>query len=169
MMSNKVKPTLKERQFKEGEIVVSKTDLKGKILYGNRIFIELSGYTEKELLGKPHNIVRHPDMPKVIFKFLWDFVQSGKEIAAYVKNLSKDGSYYWVKAYVTPSFNGQGEIVGYHSIRVKPTEAAKQIMSVLYQELLEIEKKEGVQKSQEKLESILAQKGVSYEEFILSL
>lgn len=91
-MHNKVKPTLKERQFNEGEIVVSKTDLKGKILYGNRIFIELSGYTEKELLGKSHNIVRHPDMPKVIFKFLWDFVQSGKEIAAYVKNLSKDGS-----------------------------------------------------------------------------
>ncbi len=169
MMHNKVKPTLKERQFNEGEIVVSKTDLKGKILYGNRIFIELSGYTEKELLGKSHNIVRHPDMPKVIFKFLWDFVQSGKEIAAYVKNLSKDGSYYWVKAYVTPSFNGQGEIVGYHSIRVKPTETAKQTISALYQELLEIEKREGVQKSQEKLESILAQKGVSYEEFVLSL
>lgn len=168
-MNNKVKPALKERQFKEGEMIVSKTDLKGKILYGNRIFIELSGYTEKELLGKPHNIVRHPDMPKVVFKFLWDFIQQGKEIVAYVKNLSKDGSYYWVKAYVTPSFNGQGEIVGYHSIRVKPTEAAKQTMSALYQELLEIEKKEGIQKSQERLESILAQKGVSYEEFVLSL
>ncbi len=64
----KSKPNGIERQFKEGEIIVSKTDLKGKILYGNRIFIELSGYTEKDLLGKPHNIIRHPDMPKVIFK-----------------------------------------------------------------------------------------------------
>ncbi len=86
-----------------------------------------------------------------------------------MKNLSKDGSYYWVKAFVTPSFNGNGEIVGYHSIRLKPTEQAKQSISALYKELLEIEQKEGVQKSQERLEQILIQKGVNYEEFILSL
>lgn len=165
----KPKPNLQERQFPENEIIVSKTDLKGKILYGNRIFIELSGYTEKELLGKPHNIVRHPDMPKVIFKFLWDFVKNGKEIIAYVKNLSKDGSFYWVKAFVTPSFNGKGEIVGYHSIRLKPTETAKESISALYKELLEVEQREGVEKSQERLEQVLAQKGVSYEEFISSL
>lgn len=165
----KPKPNLQERQFPENEIIVSKTDLKGKILYGNRIFIELSGYTEKELLGKPHNIVRHPDMPKVIFKFLWDSVKNGKEIIAYVKNLSKDGSFYWVKAFVTPSFNGKGEIVGYHSIRLKPTETAKESISALYKELLEVEQREGVEKSQERLEQVLAQKGVSYEEFILSL
>ena len=165
----KPKPNLQERQFPENEIIVSKTDLKGKILYGNRIFIELSGYTEKELLGKPHNIVRHPDMPKVIFKFLWDSVKNGKEIIAYVKNLSKDGSFYWVKAFVTPSFNGKGEIVGYHSIRLKPTETAKESISALYKELLEVEQREGIKKSQERLEQVLAQKGVSYEEFISSL
>lgn len=165
----KSKPNLQERQFPEKEIIVSKTDLKGKILYGNRIFIELSGYTEKELLGKPHNIVRHPDMPKVIFKFLWDSVKNGKEIIAYVKNLSKDGSFYWVKAFVTPSFNGKGEIVGYHSIRLKPTETAKESISALYKELLEVEQREGVEKSQERLEQVLAQKGASYEEFISSL
>ncbi|WP_366517282.1 PAS domain-containing protein [uncultured Helicobacter sp.] len=165
----KMKPNLQEKQFEDNEIIVSKTDLKGKILYGNRIFIELSGYTEKELLGKPHNIVRHPDMPKVIFKFLWNFIQGGKEIIAYVKNLSKDGSYYWVKAFVTPSFNGKGEIVGYHSIRLKPTEQAKQAIIPLYKELLEIEQREGIQKSQERLERILAQRGESYEEFVLSL
>ena len=165
----KSKPNLQERQFPENEIIVSKTDLKGKILYGNRIFIELSGYTEKELLGKPHNIVRHPDMPKVIFKFLWDSVKNGKEIIAYVKNLSKDGSFYWVKAFVTPSFNGKGEIVGYHSIRLKPTETAKECISALYKELLEVEQREGVEKSQERLEQVLAQKGASYEEFISSL
>lgn len=165
----KPKPNLQERQFPENEIIISKTDLKGKILYGNRIFIELSGYTEKELLGKPHNIVRHPDMPKVIFKFLWDSVKNGKEIIAYVKNLSKDGSFYWVKAFVTPSFNGKGEIVGYHSVRLKPTETAKESVSALYKELLEVEQREGVEKSQERLEQVLAQKGVSYEEFISSL
>ena len=165
----KPKPNLQERQFPENEIIVSKTDLKGKILYGNRIFIELSGYTEKELLGKPHNIVRHPDMPKVIFKLLWSYIQQGKEIIAYVKNLSKDGSFYWVKAFVTPSFNGKGEIVGYHSIRLKPTETAKESISALYKELLEVEQREGIKKSQERLEQVLAQKGVSYEEFISSL
>ncbi|TLD84522.1 PAS domain S-box protein [Helicobacter sp. MIT 11-5569] len=168
-MKKIITPNQIERQFNEGKIIVSKTDLKGKILYGNRIFIKLSGFTEKELLGKPHNIIRHPDMPKIIFKFLWDFIQNGKEIVAYVKNLSKDGSYYWVKAFVTPSFNGKGEIVGYHSIRVKPTEEAKAAIQALYKELLEIEHKGGIQKSQEKLEQILAQKGVSYEEFVLSL
>ena len=165
----KSKPNLQERQFPENEIIVSKTDLKGKILYGNRIFIELSGYTEKELSGKPHNTVRHPDMSKVIFKFLWDSVKNGKEIIAYVKNLSKDGSFYWVKAFVTPSFNGKGEIVGYHSIRLKPTETAKESISALYKELLEVEQREGVEKSQERLEQVLAQKGASYEEFISSL
>ena len=165
----KPKPNLQERQFPENEIIVSKTDLKGKILYGNRIFIELSGYTEKELLGKPHNIVRHPDMPKVIFKLLWSYIKQGKEIIAYVKNLSKDGSFYWVKAFVTPSFNGKGEIVGYHSIRLKPTETAKESISALYKELLEVEQREGIKKSQERLEQVLAQKGASYEEFISSL
>ncbi|TLD89191.1 PAS domain-containing protein [Helicobacter sp. MIT 05-5294] len=168
-MRKTITPNQTERQFKEGEIIVSKTDLKGKILYGNRIFIELSGYKERELLGKPHNIVRHPDMPKVIFKFLWDSIKNGREIVAYVKNLSKDGSYYWVKAFVTPSFNGSGEIVGYHSIRIKPTEQAKLAIGELYKELLEAERQGGIQKSQEKLEQILTQKGASYEEFILSL
>ncbi|WP_416824195.1 PAS domain-containing protein [Helicobacter ganmani] len=166
---SKPKPIQKERQFNENEIIVSKTDLKGRILYGNRIFIELSGYAEKELLGKPHNIVRHPDMPKVIFKFLWSFIQQRKEIIAYVKNLSKDGSYYWVKAYVTPSFNSKGEIVGYHSIRLKPTEQAKKTINALYKELLEVEQREGIEKSQERLEQILAQKGVNYEEFVSTL
>ena len=163
------KPTTREKQFDDKDVIISKTDLKGKILYGNRIFIELSGYTEKELLGQPHSIVRHPDMPKVIFKLLWNHVSNGEEIVAYVKNLSKDGSYYWVKAFVTPSHNGKGEIVGYHSIRLKPSEQAKQTMGALYKELVNLEQSGGIQKSQERLEQVLAQKGVSYEEFVLSL
>lgn len=144
---SKPKPIQKERQFNENEIIVSKTDLKGRILYGNRIFIELSGYAEKELLGKPHNIVRHPDMPKVIFKFLWSFIQQRKEIIAYVKNLSKDGSYYWVKAYVTPSFNGKGEIVGYHSIRLKPTEQAKKPLMHSIRNYWKLNKEKGLKKA----------------------
>lgn len=166
---SKPKPIAREKQLDSKDVIISKTDLEGTILYGNRIFIELSGYTERELLGQPHNIVRHPDMPKVIFKFLWNCVSNGREIVAYMKNLSKDGSFYWVKAFVTPSYNGKGEIVGYHSIRLKPSEQAKQTMGALYKELVTLEQSGGIQKSQERLEQILTEKGVSYEEFILSL
>lgn len=98
-------PINKEKTFSENELIISKTDLHGKITYGNEMFIRMSGYTVNELLYVPHNIIRHPDMPKVIFKLLWKTVKSGKEIHAYVKNLSKDGSYYWVFANITPSYD----------------------------------------------------------------
>ena len=116
-MRQKIVPMDKQRNVPDNELIVSKTDLKGKITYCNDIFIQLSGYRENELLGKAHNIVRHGDMPRIIFKLLWENIQNGREIVAYVKNLAKDGAYYWVIAYVSPSFNEKGEIIGYHSVR----------------------------------------------------
>ena len=101
-----------ELSFNENEIIVSKTDLKGRITYGNEVFIKLSGYEERELLGKPHNIVRHPQMPKCIFKLLWERIQSGEEIFAYVVNQAKNGDHYWVFANVTTSFDNNGKIIG---------------------------------------------------------
>ncbi len=103
-----------ELSFNENEIIVSKTDLKGRITYGNEVFIKLSGYEEHELLGKPHNIVRHKEMPKCIFKLLWERIQSGEEIFAYVVNQAKNGDHYWVFANVTPSFDNNGKIIGYY-------------------------------------------------------
>lgn len=100
-MKYKVEPNSREKVMRENDFIVSKTDLKGRITYGNRIFIEYSGYTEEELLGAPHNIIRHPDMPRGVFKFLWDTLAAEKECFAYVKNMAKDGSYYWVFANVT--------------------------------------------------------------------
>jgi PAS domain S-box-containing protein len=161
-------PTNQEKNFNDNEIIVSKTDTKGKITYGNEIFIQISGYSEKELLGTPHNILRHPDMPKAIFKLLWDTIQSKNEINAYVKNLSKDGSYYWVLANVTPSFNQKNEIIGYFSIRRTPSKEALQIIKPLYQKLLEIEKSQGISGSIKHIEELLKEKGMTYEEFILS-
>jgi len=161
-------PTNQEKNFNDNEIIVSKTDTKGKITYGNEIFIQISGYSEKELLGTPHNILRHPDMPKAIFKLLWDTIQSKNEINAYVKNLSKDGSYYWVLANVTPSFNQKNEIIGYFSIRRTPSKEALQIIKPLYQKLLEIEKSQGISSSIKHIEELLKEKGMTYEEFILS-
>ena len=89
-----IKPTGVERFFDDDDIIVSKTDLKGKITYANRVFSQVSGYTEPELIGQPHNLIRHPDMPRCVFKLLWDTVQDGREIFAYVVNLCKGGDHY---------------------------------------------------------------------------
>ena len=92
-----------ERFFDKDEIIVSKTDLKGRMTYCNDVFLRIAGYTEQELLGQPHSIIRHPDMPRCVFKLLWDTIGAGKEIFAYVINRAKNGDHYWVLAHVTPS------------------------------------------------------------------
>lgn len=155
--------------LEEAKIIVSKTDLQGKITYGNSYFIEISGYDESELLGAPHNILRHPDMPRVVFKLLWEYIKSGREIFAYVKNKSKHDDFYWVLANVTPSFDLNGNIIGYLSVRRKPKREAIEIVSELYAKLLEVEKSSGMEKSEELLKQILKEKGKSYEEFIFTI
>jgi len=107
-MSTRPQPTLQEKVLGEDDFIVSKTDLKGLITYGNRTFIQMSGYSEAELLGAPHNILRHPDMPRVVFKLLWDTIQAQQEICAYVKNLAKDGSFYWSGPTSPPPSTGPG-------------------------------------------------------------
>lgn len=159
----------KELSFNDDEFIVSKTDLSGRITYGNDLFITISGYTEKELLGSPHNILRHPDMPKLIFKLLWEHVQNGKEIFAYVKNRTKMGDYYWVFAHVTPSYSSLGKIIGYHSVRRKPASEALYVIQNHYRVLLDAERYGGVGASQKILDSELSRLGVSYDQFILSL
>jgi len=161
-------PINREKFLKDGDFIVSKTDLKGKITYGNRIFIEMSGYKEEELLDKPHSILRHPDMPKVVFKLLWDRIVSKQEIFAFVKNLAKDGSFYWVLANVTPSLKNK-KIVGYYSVRRKPNKKATETISSVYKLLLDAESRGGIEESKRLLESFLKDKGVNYDEYIISL
>jgi PAS domain S-box-containing protein len=115
-----IAPTTKELFFPQNEIVVSKTDLKGRITYANRTFCALAGYGEAELLGQPHSIVRHPDMPRAVFKQLWDAIHGGREIFAYVKNMAKTGDYYWVFAHVTPSYDESRNIVAFIRTGVHP-------------------------------------------------
>ncbi|WP_366141265.1 PAS domain-containing protein [Sulfuricurvum sp.] len=160
---------MQEVFFGDNEFIVSKTDLGGRITYGNALFTKISGYEEEELINAPHKILRHPDMPALIFKLLWETIQNGEEIFAYVVNRTKQGDYYWVFAHVTPSYNNNGNIIGYHSVRRKPTEHALNIIKPLYTELLRDEKIGGVHASQKRLESLLKQKGLAYEEFILSI
>lgn len=162
-------PIDREKSFGKNEFIVSKTDLKGRITYGNALFIEISGYDESRLLGAPHNILRHPDMPRAVFKLLWDTVEQKKEIFAYVKNLSSDGSYYWVLAQVTPSLDDRGDIIGYHSVRRCPSREAIAVIAPLYARLLEIEKQSGMEASIAHLMGILNQKEISYDAFIHSL
>ncbi|MDD2266051.1 PAS domain-containing protein [Sulfuricurvum sp.] len=162
-------PTQLERMLNADEFIVSKTDGHGKILYGNKIFIKISGYEESELIGSPHSILRHPDMPKIVFKLLWDRIKNKEEIFAYVKNLCKDGSYYWVFANVTATLELNGNIRDFHSVRRKPSAKAMSVIPALYTQLISAEHSGGVEASKVLLDKILNEKGISYDEFILSL
>ncbi|MBZ0093567.1 MAG: PAS domain-containing protein [Sulfuricellaceae bacterium] len=125
-----------EQEIKEGAFIVSKTDLKGKITYINQSFIDISGFTEKELLGQPHNLVRHPDMPAAAFEDLWNTLRKGKPWSGLVKNRCKNGDYYWVQANATPISEG-GDVVGYMSVRTKPSRAQIEAAEKLYRNMRE--------------------------------
>ena len=164
-----------ERTFGKDDLIVTKTDLKGHIVYTNRLFCDLAGYTEEELLGAPHNIIRHPHMPRCIFKLLWDTISSGKEIFAYVVNRSRNGDHYWVVAHVTPSFDSAGRINGYHSNRrVANPALIKDVITPLYQKLKKEEDRHDNPKAAAAagvamLTNMLEEKGQRYDEFIFAL
>jgi PAS domain S-box-containing protein len=169
MKKPSVVPTQKEVFLKEEDFIVSKTDLKSKILYGNEIFIKISGYDESELLGKPHNILRHPDMPRCAFKVLYDHIQNGKEWFGYVKNLRKDGGYYWVYANISPTFDANGRHIGYYSVRRKPRDGFKQIIEPLYQKLLSIESSGGMEAGVETVNELLNSKNMTFNEVMIKI
>ena len=164
----KIRPINNENTFSDDVLLVTKTDTKGKITYANRNFINIVGLDEDTLIGAPHNIIRHPDMPKIIFKYLWSYLQNKTEIHAYVKNICADGSFYWVFANVTPSYDTNHKVIGYHSARRKPTTEALNIIIPLYKELLQAEKTAGLNASEKIINNILKEKGMNYDEFILS-
>lgn len=164
-----------EVSFGNDEIIVSKTNIKGHITYCNDVFLRVSGYTETELLGQPHSIIRHPDMPRAIFKLLWDTLAAGSEVFAYVNNRTKRGDNYWVLAHVTPSRDAHRNIIGYHSNRRVPDQAiVEQTIAPLYAQLLAEEKnhanrKAGMQASYLSLVDVLKDAGTEYDEFIATL
>jgi aerotaxis receptor len=123
-----------ETEVPEDELIISRTDLKGVITYVNDVFAEISGYEPDELIGKPHNIIRHPDMPKSAFRELWSSIKKGDTWEGYVKNMRKDGGYYWVKASISPLIK-DGKIVEYKSIREPVDRDTKIIMQKMYDDL----------------------------------
>ncbi|MEA3492349.1 MAG: PAS domain-containing protein [Campylobacterota bacterium] len=140
--------------------IVSETDERGKITFCNDYFMEVSGYNEDELIGKAHSIVRHPDMPKVLFKLLWETISQGKNINAVVKNLAKDGRYYWIfTEFESRRDTDTGEIIGYHAARKTISKHVIEVIADLYAELLKIEKSEGIDASEAYLVSFLKERG----------
>lgn len=147
--------------------ILSKTDTKGIIEYGNDYFVEISGYREDELIGQPHNMIRHPDMPKVVFKLLWQRIQSRDNIVAVVKNLSKDGRYYWVMTEFEIKIDKiTNEITGYFAYRKAAPRKTIEKIAPLYKKLLDIEKVGGVEGSQKYLAALLEAENKTYDKFI---
>jgi len=150
-----------EKEVTSIDLIVSKSDEKGNITYVNPIFMKISGYTQGDLYDKPHAILRHPDMPKVIFKYLWDNLKEGNDVVAYVKNLCKDGSYYWVLATVKTAKNPDGSFRNYMSTRKCITENAKETISTLYANLLEVEKNTGLEASEEMFNTFMKENNLT--------
>lgn len=167
-------PTGIERTFGEDEIIVSKTDRQGRITYANDVFLRVSGYKESEIIGQPHSVIRHPDMPRAVFALLWKQIESGREIFAYVVNLSKNGDHYWVLAHVTPTFGPDGQIIGYHSNRRTPEQKPLARVKELYRAMLDEERRHSakadqIQASSGLLGAELTRRGVEYDELVFTL
>ena len=169
-----VKPTGQERTFGMEEIIVSKTDAKGVITYANDVFLRLARYDEGEVIGQPHNLIRHPQMPRGVFHLLWHTISSGQEIFAYIDNLAADGANYWVLAHVTPTKDAHGRLTGYHSNRRCPERSAVTHVRDVYARMLAHEERHGggrdaAASSAQLLLDELNEGGRSYEDFVWDL
>ncbi len=150
-------------------LITSKTDLKGNVLYCNQSFLDYAEYNEEEVLFKSHNIVRHEDMPKCVFKILWEYIRQGKEVFAFVKNKTKNNNFYWVFANITPNYNQKNQVIGYYSVRRRANPKALQVISKIYEQALRIEKTQGVDKAYSFILEHIKNTKLSYNHFIVNL
>lgn len=173
MKSRDIIPTGVERILPENQYILSTTDLSGRITSANDLFVEFSGYSEAELLNTQHNVIRHPDMPRAAFALCWETIGDGEEFSGYVKNLSKDGGFYWVFAHILPVRNAQGEVTGYRSVRRHPRREAVAKIAPIYAEMLAAEKSAGpktaVAAGLDVLRAHLSKMGMSYEQMVATL
>lgn len=174
MAARKITPTWNERHFDKDEIIVSKTDLKGRLTYANDVFLDIAGYTEDEVLGEQHSIIRHPYMPRCIFRLLWDKITQGEEVFAYVINMCKNGDHYWVFAHITPTLDQNNKIIGYHSNRRVPEADSIEHVKKLYDRLREEEEKHsdrrrGLDASYDLLCGLLQENKMEYPEFVWTI
>jgi len=158
-----------EIKLDNSDNIISKTDLQGNISYVNARFTEISEYSETELLGKPHNILRHELMPKAVFELLWKRIKEGQELFAYVVNKTANNNFYWVLAHISPVVDETKNIIAFQSIRRRANPLALDTIKPLYKEMLELEKKGNTESSIAFLDSILAEENVSYDQFVSDL
>lgn len=172
-MKPKIIPVNSEIHLSDEDVIVSKTDLQGRITYANRVFMRIANYSERDLLHIQHNIVRHPDMPRGAFKFLWDTLKQEKEFFGFVKNMASDGRYYWVFANVTPDYDASGNVIGYFSVRRKAKPDAIKVVEGLYREMIAIEQRVGPARACDQsiafLVSKLKELNTGYDQLALSL
>jgi len=149
--------------------IVSRTDEKGIIQFVNDYFMDIAGYKENELIGFNHNVIRHPDMPKIIFKHLWDELKKGNDVRAIVKNLAKDGRYYWVITTFHTLYNEDGNIIGYYARRKAVPQHVKDEVITLYKALLALEEQGGMEASGKYLQEWLQKHNTTYSGYVESL
>ncbi len=174
MAHKKPLPTGRESPFSASEIIVTKTDLTSRITYSNEVFLRVSQLTATQAIGQPHNLIRHPDMPRSVFRLMWETIQARGEFFGYVKNMATTGDHYWVFAHVTPSLGPDGKIAGFHSNRRKPDPAQIARIEPIYRRLAEAEasqanRDEAVRAGAAAMTAILQQGGVTYEQFAFSI
>ena len=162
-------PIDEEIKFSKKKFIVSKTDINGIITFVNKNFCEISGYSQDELIGAPHNIIRHPDMPRAIFFLVWNSLLRGEPVSGVVKNLAKSGKYYWVIADLDVKKDEHGEIKSLTAFRRAAPQHVIDEVEELYETMLNIEKRRGMEGSLSYLESYLEEKGMNYEEFLNDL
>jgi len=162
-------PIDEEIKFNRKRFIVSKTDINGRILFVNKNFCELSGYSEEELIGAPHSIIRHPDMPRAIFFLIWNSLLRGESVSGVIKNLSKSGKYYWIIADLDAKKDKDGNIKSLIAFRRSAPQQVIDVMEELYSTMLSIEKKRGIEGSLAYLEAYLEEKGMTYDEFLSDL
>lgn len=163
-------PIDKEIILDPAKVIMSKTDAKGVIMYANEYFMKICGYLEHELMGQQHNVIRHPDMPRIIFDVLWQRLKKGQNIHAVVKNLAKDGSYYWVVTNFSTKYDENGKVISHYSHRkAAPRKVIKEIEK-LYGVLLALEKNDRTMKlSKDFLVGMLEESKTTYDKFVLEV
>jgi len=159
----------KEIKMKSNEVIFTKTDLSGRILFGNDVFEKMSGLKKEQYIGKPHSIIRHQDMPKAIFKIMWDAIQKGEDLIAIIKNTTVDGNYYWVATHFEVERDDNGKPIAYEAIRIPVSNKAKKEMEVFYKELRSIERMKGVEASEKYIQDFLFIKNITFNDYMYAL
>lgn len=155
------------------DLIITKTNPSGHITYANRTFMRIAGYAEHDLLGQPHKLIRHPDMPRGVFRLMWKTLQAGQEFFGIVKNFTSDGNHYWVFANITPDYTADGRLAGYYSVRRQPKRSSIAALVPVYEQMCKLESQSGKADAPDVsmawLLNMLEQKGCSYQQFVLAL